>query len=315
MAKLYLDGIEIPHSCFDGYLFSGQIIEIILPLGYSFNGWFKIENGEILTSNSFFEVDESDLNLVAKITQLDISSLMPVVINEVSSQNETFVNDHFKKKNWIELYNMTENDIDLSAFLLHTNGLSYNIKGGENISSVIKANGYKVIWCDNQEPVSDLHVPLKLDANGGELTLTCQDCVLTDTFKYPALSTNQTAGRYPDGSDKSFIFSISTINKANVKTSYMSVVDEENITGIRDYSSSHEERIKINYRDGFISIGATNEPLKQVSIINLQGQMVENLTLFSNKAVIDCLDYSPGVYIVIVKTMNGHRETQKLMFR
>jgi hypothetical protein len=89
-----------------------------------------------------------------------------VVINEVSAGNSVFVNEYYKKNDWVELYNLTSEDIDLEGMYLSDDNkdpMKYRITdGGTETSTIIPANGYKVIWCDKLETISQLHASFKL---------------------------------------------------------------------------------------------------------------------------------------------------------
>jgi hypothetical protein len=65
--------------------------------------------------------------------------------------------------------------------------------------------------------------------------LTAADKSWTDRFVYAAHTSDQTVGRYPDGSNDVYVMNIPTIEKANVVSSYVKSVEQPQvITGIRE---------------------------------------------------------------------------------
>ena len=156
-----------------------------------------------------------------------INRATPIRINEVSAGNTMSVNDLFKKADWVELYNTTDTDLDVTGLYIsdkNDNPTKYQITGGENINTIIPAKGYLVIWCDNKvaEAVSQLHANFKLGnkvvenpydqlvmiSSSEEFVANNQDYFdaheimkeFTDTLFYGQHGGEQTVGRYPDGS-------------------------------------------------------------------------------------------------------------------
>ena len=169
--------------------------------------------------------------------------LTPVRINEVSAANTVYVNEYFKHNDWVELYNTTDKDIDVSGMYLSDNPempRKYRLSaaspsgGGSEGAVIIPAHGYLVIWCDKLDPLSQLHAPFKLAAEGDELLLTAADGSWTDRFIYTAMNGDESIGRYPDGSNNVITMNVPTIAKANITGSYATVVSQPEPVGISD---------------------------------------------------------------------------------
>ena len=202
------------------------------------------------TSEDFVSTDpvinlsssDNTVSLIACFTPISdaekaAQGLTPVRINEVSAQNGIYVNEQFKRNDWLELYNTTGNPIDVEGMYLTNspkNPKKYKItKGDSQAGTIIPAHGYLVIWCDGLETVSQLHANFKLDNNKGDLVLTAADESWSDQFTYTRHNGDQTVGRYPDGATEVFMMNIPTIAKANIKTSYLTVVEQPNATTIQ----------------------------------------------------------------------------------
>ena len=201
-------------------------------------------SGDFVSTDPVINLSSSDntVSFIACFTPISdaekaAQGLTPVRINEVSAQNGIYVNEQFKRNDWLELYNTTGNPIDVEGMYLTNspkNPKKYKItKGDSQAGTIIPAHGYLVIWCDGLETVSQLHANFKLDNNKGDLVLTAADESWSDQFTYTRHNGDQTVGRYPDGAAEVYMMNIPTIAKANIKTSYLTVVEQPNATTIQ----------------------------------------------------------------------------------
>ena len=241
-ARLYVNGLEVPYSEFDGYLFGPVELKATAPAGYEFAGWKK--GSSIYSSNETMSLPRgNDLTLTATFkAQSDADrmaqGITPVRINEVSAANNIYVNELFKRNDWVELYNTTDAPIDVEGMYLSDNEKKpkkYQITKGESqASTVIPAHGYLVIWCDKLEPVSQLHASFKLAAEGGDVLLTAADESWTDKLSYFFHESDQTVGRYPDGSNHVYVMNIPTIAKTNATSTYVKEISGNGTSGISE---------------------------------------------------------------------------------
>ena len=235
-ANFFINGIAVPTgtaqlqtsnssllTLFDGYLFSPVKVEAKAPSGYTFVGWKS--GADIISTKPVLSVPAgSDISITAifsPVTEVGV----PVRINEVSAANDIYVNEFFKRNDWVELYNTTSDDVDVAGMYLSDNVKKpgkyqiASLQGGP--STVIPPHGHLIVWCDKLEPESQLHASFKLSAAGGDVVLTAADGSWTDILTYRAMKSDETAGRYPDGSDDIFTMNIPTIGKANIASSYL----------------------------------------------------------------------------------------------
>ncbi|MBR6182765.1 MAG: lamin tail domain-containing protein [Prevotella sp.] len=229
-ANLYVNGIEVPYTYFNGYLFAPVQLEAKAPAGYTFAGWKK---GNATTYFSTEEVidlpTDNTMQLKACFTPMTEAERLeqgftPVRINEVSASNNIFVNEYWKRNDWVELYNTTNQPVDVEGMYL-TDNLSkphkYQIQKGESsASTIIPPRGHLIIWCDKLLPISQLHASFKLGAEGGDVMLSAADDSWSDVLSYPTHKADETVGRYPDGSNTVQVMNIPTIEKTNITSSY-----------------------------------------------------------------------------------------------
>ena len=171
------------------------------------------------------DVDASYTALFEPVTKADATSgATPIRINEVSANNTIYVNEYAKRDDWIELYNTTDEDIDIAGMYLSDNAdnpAKYQITGNDNISTIIPAHGTLVIWASKREQLNQLHAPFKLEnTDEGVVVIQAEDGSWTDALCYSIQGDKQSYGRYPDGGNKTFLMNIPTIGKNNVLSTY-----------------------------------------------------------------------------------------------
>ena len=309
-----INGLRVPYSYFDGHLFGPVRIEAQIPAGYRFAGW-KSGNDLISTEPIIDLSDGSTISLTA-IYQLLSSEdsaaqgIPPVRINEVSAANDIYVNDYFKRNDWVELYNTTSEPIDIEGMYLSDNAKEpqkYQIQSSIfNLqSTVIPAHGYLVVWCDKLEPLNQLHASFKLDAEGGEVLLTAADESWTDQLTYIQMKSDETIGRYPDGCADVITMNMPTIATFNCASSYAMPVSQTMSIGNLVAAGS----LTVYYATERIVISCNNDGPVSVNIVNLIGQ--QQLSLIAEVsggcAEADISLLPVGCYIAIVADGNGQR--------
>ncbi len=127
----------------------------------------------------------------------------PVVINELMASNNTTIADpQGNYDDWIELFNTSNETVDLSGMYLSDNPenpLKWRFPAGTTIAS----GGYIIVWADEDAgDVPGLHTNFKLSSQGETLWLYDTDAhnnVLLDSVSFASLETDQSMGRVPDG--------------------------------------------------------------------------------------------------------------------
>lgn len=292
-AQICLNGKPVPYGDFDGFLFDcigkGIILVAKCPLGYTFNGW-KINSG----GNSLIAGDTLFVNKLGAPENYTIQACFsetytpeeripngvpPIRINEVSAGNDIYINEYGKKADWIELYNMTDNDFDLNGVYL-----SDNIKKkkkfqivSNGVDTTIPAHGYKIVWCDGKPTSSQLHASFKLEnADSAYVCIMAEDESWTDSICYKAQPRWFTYGRYPDGGSSLAMFERPTICNTN------SICTSTEIT---------VPKFEQNINDGIIQNIGTKQVV-DIEYYNLKGQRISNIG--AERIVIQRVVYSDG---------------------
>jgi len=170
---------------------------------------------------------------------LAMQEVTPIRINEVSAGNDIHINDYGKRNDWIELYNTTSEEIDITGMYLSddignpqkwqvtalsptTDDALSDALHNATPSTIIAPHGTLVIWCDKQDPITQLHAPFKLDnADGAVVTIQSEDGSWTDCLEYLKQPHRQTFGRFPDGSNYTTLMNWPTINSSNLLSAFV----------------------------------------------------------------------------------------------
>ncbi len=155
-----------------------------------------------------------------------------VFINEfVASNSSGFADPDFDKTgDWIELYNSSNQSVDISAYYL-TDNLNQHDKWQFPFGTQIQANGYILIWADGQD--SGLHTNFKLTKIGEELGLYNAQGEMIDSVVYTYQQTDISFGRKTDGSMDWAYFKTPTPDSENSETAYDGIVFQRPSFSIR----------------------------------------------------------------------------------
>jgi hypothetical protein len=129
----------------------------------------------------------------------------PIVINEFLASNTTALADpQGEFDDWIELHNLTDQDVDLTGHYLSdepNNPRKWQFPSGTKIA----AGGYLLVWADEDGTATPgLHASFKLSASGEQIFLTDTDANLNavlDSVSFGPQETDRSFGRLTDNAD------------------------------------------------------------------------------------------------------------------
>ena len=253
--------------------------------------------------------------------ELTAHHVVPVRINEVSAANGVYVNEYFKRNDWVELYNNTNQSIDVEGMYISDDlkkPKKYQIANVQSpmvngqSATIIPAHGYLVIWCDKLTPLTQLHASFKLAAEGGDVVLTARDESWSDCLTYTAMNEDQSVGRYPDGASDVYAMNIPTISKSNIMSSYVTAVEQPYITGISDIAAT--DGLSVRYANGRLMVGNTDGNVL-VSVTSLSGQKVlaTTLNVGGSCASVDVSQLRCGVYVAVATDGKGNKCVRKFI--
>ena len=150
------------------------------------------------------------------VYQVEAQSLLngPVVINELMASNATTVTDEQGDyEDWIELYNTSNQAVNLSGYFLSDNPANlakYEIPQGISIP----ANGYLIFWADEDGVDGPYHANFKLSADGEVLFLLNPNLVIVDSVTFGIQTVDKSYSRIPNGTGN-FVIKAPTFNLNN----------------------------------------------------------------------------------------------------
>lgn len=286
--SLYLDKYLIKNTStvypWTGIYYNGNPITLqaIAYPGYKFSHWNLVTD----TINPIVKNCSSDTLVTAYfIADTTFKAQHYVYINEVMASNTNSIkDDYFENEDWIELYNPNNFSVDLSGFYVSnraSNKTRFLIKGSKQ-QTMIPANGYKLIWLDNDEEQGTLHGNFKLNTTLDSVYLTLPNGLQTvDSIAFNNLASDVSYGREHDGTSNWILFNEPTPNASN---------------RIKEIPELDYFLIYPNPATDFLYFTQT----KTVHVYDIIGKHISSL---SNVKLIDVRDLAQGIYIL--KTEDG----------
>ncbi len=189
-----------------------QWIGKIPPLGDGGFGKFQIVATDINSASSNYPRNDFIYVSSPFVTSNEVQ------INELLAKNEsTNVDSKGEFDDWVELYNTTNSPIDLSGFYL-TDTKSNLTKWRFPENSIIEANEYLIVWCDEDGSQTGIHTNFKLSADGEFIGMIGRDGYsIIDSISFPSQSPDISYGRNPELKNN-WIFMTPTPGKVNTNT-------------------------------------------------------------------------------------------------
>lgn len=250
--------------------------------------------------------------------------LPPVVINEVSAANSINVNEYYKKDDWVELYNTTDEDIDLEGMFLTDDSTlprKYRLTAqGTQASTLLPAHGYKIVWCSKRETRSELHANFKLaNTDGALVRLMAADGSWADSLHYCAHNGDQSAGRYPDGGKDFYRMPLPTIqsaNQRNTATAQWTYTPDTPEVGIASFTS-RSGGLSLAYTGNALLLKSEEAPHVHLAVYSPNGSLLmqHSLWLATNQAQVSLASLPEGLYVARATDSEGNECATKFIKR
>ncbi len=212
-----------------------------------------------------------------------------VVINEFMASNDATAADQDGEfDDWVELFNNTSSSIDLDGYFL-TDNANDLVQWPFPAGTTIPANGYLIIWADNDIAQTGLHANFKLSSAAETIILLDANGGIIDEVSYVNQTTDISYGRFPNGTG-SFQTMPPTFNAENsLNTSTESLLSQKLEINVFPNPADQSFHLAINAKEE-----------KQVSIYDLNGRLTYQNSITQNR-IIDTSNWAPGMYILRVE--------------
>lgn len=221
--------------------------------------------------------------LISKINADDI------VINEFMASNDGVVLDEAgDSDDWIELYNTS--NFDISTGGLYLSDKTDRLDKFALPDVVIPADGYLIVWADEDGSQGDLHANFKLSSGGETISLSYADGTVINSTTYTDAETDLSFARKPNGTGD-FQISDPTFGGNN------------DFTNVEDFSAEAAFRISPNPTRDFIFIkNLKNKSPNLIKIHDLNGSLHLQKTeaLDGTDIKISTSNLAEGVYLISV---------------
>lgn len=241
----------------------------------------------------------AESNCVPLSCPLEIGDL---VINEfvASSDSVSGVQEpNGGSPDWIELYNNTDQAIELNHHYYLSDDVDFPKKWNFEIPVTIPANGYQIVWADRDIHQQGTHSNFKIEKSGGDLMLVYEDLTVLDQLAYGAQELNKAYARVPNGIG-AFTIQNHSFNSNNDLTSSVS-------------NSDRKASIKIfpNPADHILNI-ISSESITKTSLFASDGRRITEQKNDSKSVSIDVSWILSGMYFIHIQTNNQHEVLQFL---
>lgn len=237
-----------------------------------------------------------------------------LVINEFMASNDLTAEDSQGEfDDWIEIYNNTDNDIALSGFYLSDD--SDDLTQWAFPDTIISANGYLIVWADNDSGQVGLHANFKLSGSGETIYLVNSDTLIVDEVNFSEQTTDISTGRYPNGTG-AFTQMDPTFSAEN--QSGVTSVASDDVASVPDGFTLNQ-----NYPNPFnpsttISFELASPSMTSLKIYNLMGQEVvtlidEQLSAGTHQLLWNAQNLASGIYFYNLRS-GSFSETKRMIF-
>ena len=238
-------------------------------------------------------------------------------VNEfLASNSSSNADESGEYDDWIEIYNPTEETLNLSNLFLTDNPNNLTKWQLPEGSSDIEPGGFLLIWCDEDGSQGPLHANFKLSASGEFIALVDSNGLsVIDSLTFGPQSTDISWGRSPDGSNNWEQLS-PTPGGSN------SLLDVLSAPSLPQQFALHQ-----NYPNPFnpsttIRYELPEQTQVQVLIYDLRGRLIRTLVSESQTAGYKMLNWdgnndngisvSTGVYLYSIQTPD-FQNTKKMV--
>lgn len=235
---------------------------------------------------------------------LPVPGVGEVVINEILADNTAGTTDpNGQLEDWIELYNNTAADINLTGLFLSDNPDKLPKWPFPN-GTTIPAGGYLIVWADEDSSQPGLHANFKLKASGEFVALATSDGRVLDSISFGAQLPDRSFGRFANG----------TGNFTEMPTTFAA---ENQLTSAAGDLPGNTVAFRVfpNPANGWARVAAEKHlPEAEIRLLDAQGRRVWSQQFQDfERTDLPVSGLPPGLYAVCVFSSGGPVGTAKIV--
>lgn len=211
-----------------------------------------------------------------------------VVINEYQAINESTAQDQWGAHgDWIELYNNSEEPIDLTGYFLSD-------KIGDPTlfqfpDTIIESDSYIIVWADKAITDPGLHAFFKLGNAGDDISFSDPDTATIDYVRFGPQIPDDTEGRFGNGTGPIHCMA-PTFNESNGFPVSAGRVEADGDADFMVYPNPTRDRVHVDLGEGYRNI--------PIQLFNMQGKLLYEEIPKGSLTKISVTSLSPGIYIL-----------------
>ena len=213
-----------------------------------------------------------------------------IVINEFQASNDaTAADEEGEYDDWIELHNTTNADINLGGLFLSDK--VDNLTKFALPDFTLPANGYVIIWADEDGNQGEFHANFKISAGGETLLLVDADEMILDSITFDTAMTDLSWARSPNGMGD-FEEGAPTFNMNNDFSSVENFVNYE----LELFPNPANELLNLHFGE---------QVPEMIQIFDINGLPLQKIEEISNPFVLKTDKLSVGLYSLKMKFKKG----------
>lgn len=232
--------------------------------------------------------------------QLEYAEDRFVAINEIMASNDSIEMDEAGDyDDWIELFNHSEEALDISGFYL-TDRFTEPNKWEIPENTILESEDYLMIWADKETEEGAYHSNFKLSSSGEGLYLFNRDLQIVDEVVYEQQTTDLAFARVPNGTGD-FVIQEATFKMSNQLEEIVDTMETDTTnTGL---ASLAEVMLNISPNPASKQIRLENqmERDQMVKLYDPFGKLIWESKVQDN-TMIDVSTWSNGLYFIRTET-------------
>lgn len=234
------------------------------------------------------------MKILCAICLITVTSLSQaqVVLNEIQAANNSTLTDNAGDyEDWIELYNPNDFSVEIGGLVLKDNVDSWAIPTGDP-STLLPANGYFLLWADDEEGEGPFHTNFKLSASNGEFVGLFQPdgTTLIDSITFPPLDDDVSFGRCGSGW---VLMQVPTPREAN------------SCNGTLISGSQTDQELNVCQGSGgeiLISLPESPDEPVRIAILSVDGKIMADISIAARSLSLELGNLKAGVYFIVART-------------